>query len=91
LIRQGEGHTAYHRIHQERLEQRQAFEKLIYSLPTLLAEPTPKRQAKRNGHRSAEGDHHRLRGIPVLTRGVGSAIPDTNPLAALLKQERKNA
>ncbi len=37
---------------------------------------------------TAGGDKRRLRGIPVLANGVGSAIPGTNPLAALLTKER---
>lgn len=31
------------------------------------------------GHRSAEGDPSRLRGIPAIGRGVGGAIPGTHP------------
>lgn len=31
------------------------------------------------GHRSAEGDHARLRGIPAIGRGVTGAIPGTAP------------
>lgn len=35
------------------------------------------------------GDARRLRGIPILAKGVGSAIPGTDPLSALLaKAER---
>lgn len=31
------------------------------------------------GHRSAEDDHRRLHGLPVVTRGVEGAIPGTRP------------
>lgn len=37
---------------------------------------------------TAAGDHQRLRGIPALARGVGSTMPGTNPLAALIAKER---
>ncbi len=37
---------------------------------------------------TAAGDERRLRGIPALARGVGSAIPGTNPLQALIAKER---
>lgn len=39
---------------------------------------------------TAAGDERRLRGIPALARGVGSAIPGTSPLQALLAKERLN-
>ena len=34
------------------------------------------------------GDTRRLRGIPVVVRGVGGVSPGTDPLAALLRTER---
>ncbi len=34
------------------------------------------------------GDERRLRGIPVTGRGIGSTVPGTDPLAALLQKER---
>jgi predicted NUDIX family phosphoesterase len=33
------------------------------------------------------GDKARLRGLPVLTRGVGGHIPGTDPLGELLRRE----
>ena len=33
------------------------------------------------------GDTRRLRGIPVVCRGVGGVSPGTNPLAALMASE----
>ena len=38
---------------------------------------------------TAAGDSARLRGLPAIGRGVGGAMADTRPLAALLKEERK--
>jgi len=35
------------------------------------------------GHRSAEGDPHRLRGIPMFARGIGGTMPGTQPHSAL--------
>lgn len=36
--------------------------------------------------RTAEGDPERLRGIPVIGRGVGGAIPGTRPDLAVLRR-----
>jgi hypothetical protein len=36
------------------------------------------------------GDERKLRGIPVLARGCGSAIPGTQPLQALMAKQPKN-
>ena len=38
---------------------------------------------------TAAGDSRKLRGIPALAHGVGSTIPGTDPLRALLAKERK--
>jgi hypothetical protein len=37
--------------------------------------------------RTKPGDPRKLRGIPVIARGVGGASPGTNPLAAWLRKE----
>lgn len=39
------------------------------------------------GGATAAGDERKLRGIPAIGRGVAGAIPDTNPLAAVLAKE----
>lgn len=35
------------------------------------------------------GDRERLRGVPVVARGVGGAIPHTSPLAELMQREER--
>jgi len=40
---------------------------------------------------TAAGDISRLRGLPAIGRGVGGAVPGTDPLRALLKKERRAA
>lgn len=37
------------------------------------------------------GDGRKLRGIPVVGRGVGGTSPGTNPLAALDRLDRRSA
>jgi hypothetical protein len=41
------------------------------------------------GEGKAGGDRWRLRGIPVVGRGVGGTAPHTDPLAALLMKEQR--
>jgi len=36
---------------------------------------------------TAGGDAQRLRGIPCMARGVGSTVPGTDPLRALLARQ----
>lgn len=43
------------------------------------------------GEGKAGGDRWRLRGIPVIGRGVGGTSPGTDPYAALDRQERRSA
>jgi hypothetical protein len=41
------------------------------------------------GEQKAGGDRWRLRGIPVIGRGVGGTSPQTDPLAEVLRKERR--
>lgn len=59
------------RHHQERVAAAQA--RVRIARETGSVDPHP------NAPRGAPGDPQRLRGIPVLARGIGSAIPGTNP------------
>jgi hypothetical protein len=43
------------------------------------------------GEGKAGGDRWRLRGIPVVGRGVGGTSPGTDPYAALDNLERRSA
>jgi hypothetical protein len=43
------------------------------------------------GEGRAGGDRWRLRGIPVVGRGVGGTSPGTDPYAALDRLERRSA
>lgn len=42
-----------------------------------------------NSKATAAGDARKLRGIPALSKGVGSTCPGTDPLRAVLAKERK--
>lgn len=74
LIRQGEGHNAYHRIHQEQQAQRQRFLKLVDQIIQ-----APDLTSIHITHGTAAGDEQKLRGVPVHARGVAGAIPGTRP------------
>ncbi len=43
--------------------------------------------AVHDGRGALPGDHRRLRGTPVLTKGVGGTMLGTDPLGALLRKE----
>jgi hypothetical protein len=43
------------------------------------------------GEGKAGGDRWRLRGIPVVGRGVGGTSPGTDPYAALDKLDKRTA
>lgn len=89
LIRQGEGHNAYHRIHQERTAERQRFLRLVEAIsadPNLLDQPAT---MKKLAHRSAPADPRRLRAIPVIAPSITGTIPGTDPPTALIAAERK--
>ena len=88
LIRQGEGPAAaIARQHAEHENERRALERAISIAHTSELEPA----GNRIGYRSAPGDLQRLRAIPCIAEGVGGTIPGTNPLAALIAAERRNA
>lgn len=38
---------------------------------------------------AAGGDARKLRGVPVIARGVGGTQPGTDPLAAIIAKERR--
>ena len=38
-------------------------------------------------HRSSEGDPLRLRGLPMIARGIPGTSPGTDPLAALVRHD----
>jgi hypothetical protein len=44
---------------------------------------------KQLAHRSAPGDRQRLRAIPVIAPNITGTIPGTDPLGALIQQDRK--
>jgi len=75
LIRQGEGLAGYHRIQAERTAARSKLEQILNT-------PAAAPQTRIVRARSGEWDPQRLRGIPALARGVGSAIPGSVPGAA---------
>ncbi len=60
-----------------------------HQLAQILLEINPDEPApqERKYRATAAGDERRLRGIPALARGVGSAIPGTNPLQALIAKQ----
>lgn len=88
LIRQGEGPAAAHARRLDELEaERRKLERAISIAQTTELAPA----GNRIGYRSAPGDLQRLRAIPCIAEGVGGTIPGTNPLAALIAKERRQA
>ena len=71
-----------HQLHQEQAR--------ILAEALLDMNPDDPELAKRYAA-TAAGDSRRLRGIPALARGVGSAIPGTNPLQALIAKETRTS
>lgn len=78
LIRPGAGQTGVHQLYQQHAEERRELEKM---LNTALASETTQERRHRGlaGFRSAAGDEHRLRGIPIAMPGVPGAAPGTVP------------
>ncbi len=75
LIRQGEGPAAaYQRQRQEHTAARNRIERNIAQ-----AQTAPDLNSNRITRATAAGDEAKLRGIPCLAKGVGSAIPGTSP------------
>lgn len=68
-----------------RAEQAQSERKIARIILEAGPEETPMTVARA----TLAGDGRRLRGIPALSRGVGSAIPGTNPEAALMGRENR--
>jgi hypothetical protein len=66
--------------HQEAIADRANIDRVVDQ-----AMPEPRAKA------TAAGDSHRLRGIPAVgvRNGVGSAIPGTDPVKALMRKERE--
>jgi hypothetical protein len=72
LIRQGEGPAAsIERIHRERQAERAKLDRLSRQSPDLDSHRTSKA--------TAAGDSAKLRGIPVIGRGVTGATPGSQP------------
>lgn len=67
-------------------ETRRAFELQAARIAVEVGEPAP---IKEVSDATAAGDPQRLRGIPALSRGVGSAMRGTNPQAALEAKQPK--
>jgi hypothetical protein len=89
LVRQGEGPAAaYQRLHRERLEHERKVERICAEV---AAGNVPTVSKSRIGNRSAEGDPRRLRGVPIFAKGVGGAVPGSNPLEALIAAEERAA
>lgn len=67
------------------------WERKLAAILLETGEPAPPATLTRNliGYRSSEGDLQRLRAIPCIAKGVGGTVPGTNPVSALLAQERK--
>ena len=84
LIRQGAGPTELKRIYDHLDDQHQ---ELLHMIGTATADTEQTR--RKHGivaGRSAAGDEHRLRAIPVTARGVAGVIPGTQPEHATIRR-----
>lgn len=54
-----------------------------------LADPDCDHTKSMRDPRTSEGDRWRMRHIPVIAKGVGGTAPGTNPLAAVLRKDRR--
>jgi hypothetical protein len=82
LIRAGEGPAdAYHRIRRELQVEAAKIARILRD----TASPEPERPSRG----TAPGDERKLRGIPVQARGVGGTIPGSDPVSALLDNDRR--
>lgn len=45
--------------------------------------------AKASAGATSGGDWQRMRGFPIIGRGVGGTVPGTDPLAALIAKEQR--
>ena len=78
LIRQGAGQNDLHRIHEEHQKQRREIDKML-ATAALDESQQEKRRRGIVSMRSAPGNEHRLRGIPVAMRGISGAVPGSVP------------
>ena len=68
--------------------ERVAWERKLARILLETGEPAPRGpRGKLIGHRSAEDDPSRLRGLPAIGRNVAGALRGSNPVAALLQKE----
>lgn len=81
LIRQGEGPAAaIERIQKERQAERDKL--------AMIAQDTAATDNDRKTIGTPAGDQRKLRGIPVQARGISGTVPGSNPLAALLANNK---
>ena len=69
--------------HQLKAEQARILAEVLLELPDDV--PTGRQYRGSNG-----ADHHKLRGLPAIGRGVAGCVPGTDPVRALMaKQNRR--